>query len=444
MQASGGSTLRLGVSARRLPTVLRVAAVCSVAAGVWIYLNHLVVLSPWHGESDLKIYRGAVLWWWDQKPLYSFRLDKTPYGFTYPPVAAVLMLPWAWVTQTTAMVVNGIVSGLVLLGTTWWLVSPIATRHGWSRWFAVGVAVPLVAVMEPVRETLGLGQVNLYLVALVLVDVAALRHGRRFAGLGIGLATAIKLTPGLFIVYLVLTGRWRAAGVAVGTFCAATLLAFGIDARASSQFWTETLFQTSRVGPLEAAPNQSVLGLLARLAVPQAPSDRIWVIGVGVVLAVGMTRARLAWRRGDELAGITLTGLTACLISPISWTHHLFWVVPAVAVLVDIAAGTPDRPGGWSPVRGGPRQRAWGAGVAAFGVFAVFALSIVWYVTNTDGDVYGAGPARVVLGNAYAFVMLALLALLPARGLPVVGRRRPPSAALTSAPPLTAIASDGR
>jgi alpha-1,2-mannosyltransferase len=61
--------------------------------------------------------------------------------------------------------------------TTWWLVAPIAVGRGWPRWFAVAQAVPLVVAMEPVRETLGWGQIDLVIGALVLADAVALGRG---------------------------------------------------------------------------------------------------------------------------------------------------------------------------------------------------------------------------------------------------------------------------
>ena len=77
----------------------------------------------------------------------------------------------------------------------------VARRRRWPGGTAgragstIALAVPLVFAMEPVRETLGWGQVNLFLVALVLADVRALQRHRRWAGVGIGLATAIKADP---------------------------------------------------------------------------------------------------------------------------------------------------------------------------------------------------------------------------------------------------------
>ena len=106
-------------------------------------------------------------------------------------------------------VAAGVVTTAVLI---WWLLDPVARRAGWTRWFALAVALCLAAAFEPMRETVNFGQVNTLLLFLVAVDLLRLLPaGNRWAGVGIGLATAIKLTPGIFIVYLLVTGRWRAA-----------------------------------------------------------------------------------------------------------------------------------------------------------------------------------------------------------------------------------------
>lgn len=392
--------------------VLGVAVVCALALGAALYMINLSVLNPWHGGFDAKVYRGAVVWWLHHKPLYTFHRNATPYGFTYPPFAALTMLPMALFSQSTMLWINGVLSVVVLAVLTWWLVSPIAARHGWSRWFAVGVAVPLVYLIEPVRETIAYGQVNLYLVALVLLDVALLARGSRFAGVGIGLATAIKLTPGLFILYLLITGRWRAAATALGTFVGATLLAAAVAPGTSQQFWTATLFETKRVGKVESADNQSVLSLIARAFGTGTLTTVLWVVAAGLVLVVGMLRARSAWRHGDELVGVTLTGLVACLVSPISWTHHLIWVVPAILVLVDVAAGTPV------VTSAGPRQRRLVAGLTALAASVVFVFSVVWHFANFDGSMPEHGVAVEIGADAYVLAMLALVVLLPIRELP--------------------------
>jgi alpha-1,2-mannosyltransferase len=417
-------------------TAVRLLVVGAVVAGAWFVVFRLAGLPAWHGLFDLRVYRGAVIWWLDGHSLYSFQLGHTPYGFTYPPFAAVCMLPLALLTARTAAVLTTVASAAAVVVITYWLVAPLARRHGWSPWFAVAVAVPVVYAMEPIRETLGYGQLNMLIFALVLGDVVALRRGRGWAGVGIGLATALKLTPGLFLVLLILTGRRRAATVATATFLSATLLAFLVNAAGSWQYWTSALWDTSRVGLLDKWSNQSLLGMLARLADPGPPDRRLWAVLAVLVIVLGMWRAVRAYRCGDDLVAVTLVGLTACLVSPHSRPHHRSGAVPAVVVLVDVATGT--RLHGSAPewLRIRPRAVAVGAGAVALGAGLPFVLSVAWHFVHDPGAHHSDGVIGIVGESSYGLVMLALLALLPVR-LP---SGRPPAAvpAITSAAPSVA------
>jgi alpha-1,2-mannosyltransferase len=390
-----------------------------VRAGVFLALvagaaavSVVVPNDPWHDFFDLRVYRGAVASWLDGQPLYDYTYGRSPYGFTYPTFAALLVLPMALLPYPVVAGVHVLLNAVVLVGLAWWLVTPLARRHGWSLPWAWLFALPLLFVLEPVRETLGFGQVNLLLVALVLADVAAMRRGSRWAGVGIGLAAAVKLTPGLFVVWLLLTRRWRAAGVAVGTAAGATLLALAVAPATSWRFWTETLWQTERVGALDKTSNQSLLGALARLADPGDPPRLVWAVLAAVALAVVLTRAVRATQAGDDLAGVALTGLAACLVSPVSWSHHFVWLVPALVVLVDLAAGTPPAP--VTPRWWRDRSRLL-AGALAGVTALVLASSAIWFAEARGGSHHDGGVVGIVVEDLYLLVTLAVVALLPAR-----------------------------
>jgi alpha-1,2-mannosyltransferase len=409
-------------------TAARLAAVGAVTVTTGVYLSRLVVYSPSHRFFDLRVYRGAVRWWLDGRPLYEFVLPHTSKGFTYPPFAVLVLLPTAVGSETAAEVLLTLASTALVVLTTWMLLAPVATRHGWSRWFVVALAVPPVIAMEPIRETLGWGQIGLVLLTLVLVDVAALQSGHAWAGVGLGLAAAIKVTPGLFVVYLLFSGRRRAAGVAAGTFLAASLLAFALSPRDSVHFWTRALWETGRVGAADRTSDQSVNGLLARLADPGRTDRLVWALLAAAVTVLGLGRAVRAARAGDELTGVTLTGLVSCLVSPIAWTHHFFWVVPAVVVLVDVAGGTPPARAAPSWLHGHIARMAAGGAVL---VAAVFVSSLVWFFAGATAQ--RAGVPQMLGENAYLLVSVALLVLLPVRALPAVRDAR--AAARTTAPP---------
>jgi alpha-1,2-mannosyltransferase len=408
---------------QRRRTAWRVAGVGALAVLSLLYASVWVVRPFWHGGFDLSVYRGAMVWWWNGHPLYAYHLGHTPFGFTYPTFAALCMLPMAFVGATVATAITAVGCAVAIVVTTWWLVAPVARRHGWSPWWSTAIAVPLVFAMDPVRETVGYLQVNLFLAVLVLADVLALRRGRRWAGVGIGLATAIKLTPGLFIIYLVITRRWRAAITATATFAAATLVAYLYDPRASGTFWTSALWDTSRVGQTDYTENQSLLGPLARMAWPGDPNRTIWALLAVALLAVGLSRAATAFRRGDEIVGITLTGLTGNLISPISWTHHLYWVVPAVLVLVDVATGTPLHPASRAALRLPPEAAMRAAAVLGAVVAATFLVSLPWFWKDyAASHVHAHGFLGVLGENSYVPLLVLLVLFLPVRSL---AARRP-------------------
>lgn len=393
----------------------QLAVIGALAAVCWVVAHH-VPYPPFHDRFDLRVYQGAADWWADGRPLYEYLLPGTPYGFTYPPFAAVVMSPLAAVGASTAAAVHTTVTVLLAVAATAWLLVPVARRTGWSPWFVAGLATPVVLLVEPVRETLGFGQVNLLLGALVAVDVIALRRGWRWAGIGIGLAAAIKLTPAVFVLYLLVTRRWLASAVAMGTALAATAAAYAVSPATSREFWGHTLWDSSRVGQLDQISNQSLQGLLARIALPGEPDKVLWAALALVVLVVGLIRARTAHGHGDEIVGFTLIGLVSCLISPISWTHHLYWFVPAVAVLVDVAVGAPVAGRAVGVLGQLSRQVSQLAGGGALLITAALSGGVLWHFGTPGPDqVHPTDLAGRIGENTYVLVLLALLVLLPVR-----------------------------
>ena len=78
--------------------------------------------------------------------------------------------------------------------------------------------------------------------------------------------------------------------------------------------------------------NQSLEGILERAI--SGPWRLAWVASVAVVVTFGMWQAVVASLAGDELRGVAITGLVGVLVSPVSWIHHLVWIIPALAVIV--------------------------------------------------------------------------------------------------------------
>jgi alpha-1,2-mannosyltransferase len=174
------------------------------------------------------------------------------------------------------------------------------------------------------------------LTLLVVADLA-LDDRRWWKGALIGIGTGLKLTPGLFIVYLVLTRRFRAAAVATGSFALTAAIGFLALPEQSRQFWTpETLGSLStRIDPSDLQ-NQSINGALLRALEPDT-ARHVWLVAAALVAAVGLALTVGLHRRYGEFAGMLSAALVSLLISPISWTHYWIWMVPAVAGLGRLA-----------------------------------------------------------------------------------------------------------
>ena len=141
------------------------------------------------GFFDLNVYYGALNYWVHEGgQLYDYVRPRTEYGFTYPPFAALTMLPMALVPWPLAIVISSLLTIGAAVVMLYWLVTPMARREGWPVWVALSVAAILAAAFEPMRETFSFGQVNAVLLVLVLADfVLLLGRGSRLAGVGIGL-----------------------------------------------------------------------------------------------------------------------------------------------------------------------------------------------------------------------------------------------------------------
>ncbi|MFB7322707.1 glycosyltransferase 87 family protein [Streptomyces sp. NPDC056190] len=368
----------------------RLVLVLCLAVAVTVFTATVPLLRGWF---DLRVYYGAVNDWVHHGGrIYDYQVPGTTYGFTYPPFAALSMLPMALVGPNTAIAGALLLNLAAVAAVLWILVGRELRRHGWFGW---ALAACALALLEPVRDTISFGQVNLLLLALVLADGWLLSSGSgrwgRWAGAGIGLAAAVKLTPAVFIGLLLLARRWRAAAVATAVTAVATVLAAWAAPDASRFYWTHALWDTTRVGRLDYVSNQSLQGVLARLAAPGEPSRAVWALTVVLVLAVWVWRTHRALRADDWPAALALTGLVSCLISPITWVHHLVWLLPSFAVLVRV-------------------RRLRTAAV----LYGLLCSSVVWLWFDDASGLDG------FLGsNTYVWITLGLLLTLPA-GQPAV------------------------
>lgn len=348
-------------------------AVALYAVSVLIY-HHLLGVNPvlWT-HTDEFVYRAAGLEV-HRRPADVYRAlygepNRFKLSFTYPPIAALvfaLFSSFSFAVWQAGLVVID----LLMLPVIFYASLRIAGRRGLTG-AALAFALSAMALwLEPVYMTLYFGQINLVLLVLAMGDLA-LPDSCRWKGIGIGIAAGMKLTPLIFIPFLLASRRIRAGLVALATFAATVAAGFIVLPTASHDFWFRNL--ASHAG--FTLQNQSIEGIVLRLLPGGAEAHAIWLVSAFVVAVAGLTVAALASRRGYELTGIVVCALTGLLISPISWTHHWVWaVVPGLALVV-----------------AGERQgRNWIARAA--GTAVLLFLFVMWPTRQQVGKVFDLLP----------------------------------------------------
>ena len=170
---------------------------------------------------------------------------------------------------------------------------------------------------------------------------------RWWKGAGVGVAAGIKLVPLIFIPYLLLTRRFRAAAVACAAFAATVAAGFVVAPADSARWWLGGLFfNGGRTGFVGWEGNQSLRALLTRLAGSVAGAAPVWLAVALVTAVAGLACAALLDRAGHRLPGLLACALTGLLISPVSWDHHWVWIVPGVAVAAAYAVQAMRAPAG--------------------------------------------------------------------------------------------------
>jgi alpha-1,2-mannosyltransferase len=303
-------------------------AVVNLAVISWFLLSFRNGLSADIYRLDLDVYRLGVDAWRHGGDLYGELPDVRIGGdlpFIYPPIAAVVLTPFALVPYGLASAAIAMLTIAALALVLVMVLRSLDVRRATLVAFAV---LPLALVLEPVRSTLYFGQINMLLMALVAVDCLA-RTPRWPRGALVGLAAAIKLTPAVFVLFFLLRGDRRSALTAGGSFLCATGIGFLLAPRESVQFWTSTMFDAEHHVGITFNSNQSIAALLVRLGIDAGTLRMLLAAAVLGLAAMGMRRAFAAARPTWALA---LNALGALPVSPLSWSHHWVWIAPILLI----------------------------------------------------------------------------------------------------------------
>jgi hypothetical protein len=356
------------------------------------------------------------------------------FNYPYPPVMAVLLLPIASLPPVPgALTWFYLKVGMTLLAIPW--VFRLVADPDRPFPAAAQAAAVLLSLM-PILGDLQHGNVNLFILFLVVAALVAFRARRdALSGILLGLAISCKVTPALFVPYLVWKRAWRAlAGVAIGLalflwpgVVPALRLGLAENQQQLVSWYREMVYPFVVEGKVTSEhENQSLPGVVYRLTTA-SPSFSTYVndvytpteydnflnldrgsarwllkgcMAAFALLAVWTCRTPTDTRQGWRLAAeYSLVVLGMLLFSERTWKHHCVTLLLPFAVLCYYLAACRPRP------------------AVARGVIAVLVVcTLLMTATSTTvfyrdlakhAQVYGAyTAANVLLAGTLFFVLL--------------------------------------
>jgi hypothetical protein len=391
-----------------------------------VLLLFFVALSVQYSFKAMENNRSAILRWRPQ----ILEIDQVDiyqrYTYPNPPIMPLILKPLASLPPLAgALCWFYLKVGMTLLALYWifrLVEIPGRPFPSWAK------AAAVLLSLRPIMGDLSHGNVNLFILFLVVGALYAFRHGRDLTtGLLLALAIACKVTPALFIPYFLWKRAWKTVAG-----CAAGLVLFLVVVPGCFLGMTRNLqllesWYAGMVQPYVGGDevttdllNQSLPGLVYRLF-SHSPSSYYKGVGQGyaniasvdphllglfvkgcMLLFAGLvvwtcrtpTKPRYGWRLAAEFSLIILGML---LFSERSWKHHYVTLIMPFAVLTYYLAAC--RPG-WK--------------LQSYLIATLVVATLLMMATGTTGVVesWDATARQALVEGPYVWANLLLLAAL--------------------------------
>jgi alpha-1,2-mannosyltransferase len=305
--------------------------VAAVVAGAVLCL-YLATVAHKFG-LDLRVYRDSATAFREGRDPYRLTFTHHDLPFTYPPFALAVLTSLTWASYAVTQWAEWVVS---VAATTVAVVIVLLDRGFpkrvsiWCGAFAWVAASMLV--LEPARSGIDYGQIEFVLMFLVVADLLVIPAP--FRGIAVGIAAAIKLTPLIFVVVLVVRRDWASTARVLLSFVFFTLFSWLLWPNLSRVFWHRDVTRPGRVGPVANASNQSWFGIVHRAPFPATGSAPTWLALSLVTVLLGVFIAWRCTQTERQSFAVIAVALVGLLISPISWSHHWVWVVLIPPMLI--------------------------------------------------------------------------------------------------------------
>jgi hypothetical protein len=330
----------------RIGVPLYAAGVATILLGLWRFAS--VAELAWMGVAPdfannvhtATVLRSGGMIYDVHAPLFT--------GYDNPPLTALLHLPFTLLSfQNALRLFFGMNTLLMATSVALIFITERAYLLTYPYWM---IAVALVLNLDPVLDSLLLGQLDAVILLLIVVSFVAYRQGRDLiSGSSLGLAAMIKFSPALLIGYFLLKKRLRvfaSAVAAVFVIAVVSLVLAGLDVHV---IFVRDVLPTLLSGSAQL-DNQSLNGFFNRLflegefitellGAPPLPHARLLtlassmlLLGTTIYLIRGKTKVRTHLRFDLEYS---LVVISLPLISSIAWHHYMTWYVLPLAVLLN-------------------------------------------------------------------------------------------------------------
>ena len=340
-------------AARATPGVTTIARVRpafvaqAVLVGVTVVVYAMVLSQGVLHHQDLGAYLNAARDVVQGRPLYAPFLHH-PFpdatlrpAYIYPPSFALLIAP-------LGLLAEGAAAAIWIALQQAALAVAIVVVVRWLRPTRWAVVALLVATLSfyPLWVDAVQAQANLLVLLLVTVGVVGILKDRPAFGLAIGVAAALKLTPIILVIWLLLDRRFRAAAFVLAGLTILTLAGALLRFQDTMAYFRQVLPALASGTAFYA--NQSLAGVLGR-TVSANPYTQPWInlpwVSLLLIAAAIILVACWWWQTRRQSAPSRAVAFIPLvpLLSSVTWSHHLVIVLPLLWLSV-IALGQRDWP----------------------------------------------------------------------------------------------------
>ncbi len=296
------------------------------------------------------------------------------FPYLYPPPSLLLFYPHTWFGYETAKRLQLGLSHLALLTFLFVVTMRLLglRAHRPRDAIILGACFAVTFLFAPLDVALKAGQTNVVAtLAIVGAWYGMSRHRNLVSGLGLAVAGLLKTYPLLLVVLLIVRRRWSAVGWTFGSLAALVAWAWwALPRSAWSDWWTQVLPNArygstpEGLGSVIGPWNQSVAGFTSRLFVPNEFCEALLPSAIlarivpyvaaltltGVTVYATLRSMRHAQPASDATMETQATEtprndsqqtlslqvgaflLLTFMVAPISWEHHLVFVLPSLYV----------------------------------------------------------------------------------------------------------------